>query len=97
MRSKADEFRETEQGLVESERELSLLDEVDSREEQLTHLEEALQLLNEEQRLCLELFYLQQKSYQEVSELTGYDMKQVKSYIQNGKRNLKIHLSKMSA
>ncbi|MCB0856062.1 MAG: sigma-70 family RNA polymerase sigma factor, partial [Bacteroidetes bacterium] len=97
LRSKADEFRETEQGLVESERELSLLDEVDSREEQLTHLEEALQLLNEEQRLCLELFYLQQKSYQEVSELTGYDMKQVKSYIQNGKRNLKIHLSKMSA
>ena len=97
LRHKADEFRETEQGIVESEREMSLLGEVDSREEKLSHLEEALKLLNEEQRRCLELFYLQQKSYQEVSDLTGFNMKQVKSYIQNGKRNLKKHLSKMSA
>ena len=97
LRHKADEFRETEQGLVESSGEDNLLGEVDSREEQLSQLEEALKLLNDEQRKCLELFYLQQKSYQEVSDITGYNMKQVKSYIQNGKRNLKKHLSKMSA
>ena len=97
IRHKADEFRETEQGSVESIDEDNLLGEVDSREAQLSQLEEALKLLNDEQRKCLELFYLQQKSYQEVAELTGYGMKQVKSYIQNGKRNLKKHLSKMSA
>jgi RNA polymerase sigma-70 factor (ECF subfamily) len=36
------------------------------------------------------LFYLEKKSYQEISEETGFSMMQVKSYIQNGKRNLKI-------
>jgi len=45
--------------------------------------------LKEEQRHCVELFYLKQKSYQEFAELTGFSFKQVKSYIQNGKRNLK--------
>jgi RNA polymerase sigma-70 factor (ECF subfamily) len=42
------------------------------------------------------LFYLQGKSYQEVAEATGYNLNQVKSYIQNGKRNLKIVLSRLS-
>lgn len=50
----------------------------------------ALEELGEEQRQCVTLFYLQKKSYQEVSDVTGYSMLQVKSYIQNGKRNLKI-------
>lgn len=49
--------------------------------------------LKKEQRICVELFYLQNKSYQEVSEITGYSMKEVKSYLQNGKRNLKIYLT----
>lgn len=53
-------------------------------------MEEALKELNPEQQQCVTLFYLQKKSYQEVSEQTGYSMLQVKSYIQNGKRNLKI-------
>ena len=50
----------------------------------------SLQELNAEQRQCVTLFYLEKKSYQEVSQLTGYSMLQVKSYIQNGKRNLKL-------
>lgn len=50
----------------------------------------ALEELGGEQRQCVTLFYLQKKSYQEVSDATGYSMLQVKSYIQNGKRNLKI-------
>jgi RNA polymerase sigma factor (sigma-70 family) len=57
-------------------------------------LKEALTALNEEQRKCVELFYLEEKSYKEVAELTGYSLVKVKSYIQNGKRNLKIRLSK---
>jgi RNA polymerase sigma factor (sigma-70 family) len=57
-------------------------------------LEEALIELNEEQRLCVTLFYLQKESYLQISERTGYSLLQVKSYIQNGKRNLKLLLLK---
>jgi RNA polymerase sigma-70 factor (ECF subfamily) len=53
-------------------------------------METALKELNPEQQQCVTLFYLQKKSYQEISDTTGYNMLQVKSYIQNGKRNLKI-------
>ena len=53
-------------------------------------LEEALKELGEEQRQCVILFYLKKNSYQQISEKTGYSQMQVKSYIQNGKRNLKI-------
>lgn len=54
----------------------------------------ALKELNPEQQQCVTLFYLQKKSYQEVSDETGYSMLQVKSYIQNGKRNLKLLIEK---
>lgn len=60
----------------------------------LSLMEEALQELNPEQRECVTLFYLQKKTYQEVSEATGFSMLQVKSYIQNGKRNLRILIEK---
>ncbi len=53
-------------------------------------MEESLAELNPEQQQCVTLFYLQKKSYQEVSQVTGYSLMQVKSHIQNGKRNLKI-------
>jgi RNA polymerase sigma factor (sigma-70 family) len=57
-------------------------------------LEEAIQELNEEQRQCVILFYLQKNSYTQIADKTGYSMMQVKSYIQNGKRNLKIVLER---
>lgn len=57
-------------------------------------LEESLQELSEEQRQCVILFFLKKNSYQQISEKTGYSPMQVKSYIQNGKRNLKILLDK---
>lgn len=53
-------------------------------------METALKELNPEQQQCVTLFYLQKKSYQEISKSTGYNLLQVKSYIQNGKRNLKL-------
>lgn len=61
-----------------------------TKEIQLTHMEECIKGLNDEQRLCVELFYLQEKSYNQVVEMTSFTMNNVKSYIQNGKRNLKI-------
>lgn len=63
-------------------------------DEALDIVEEALNELNPEQRQCVTLFYLKKKSYQEISNETGFSMLQVKSFIQNGKRNLKILVEK---
>jgi RNA polymerase sigma factor (sigma-70 family) len=60
----------------------------------LTAMEKALQELNGEQKTCVTLFYLQKKSYNEISEQTGLTLLQVKSHIQNGKRNLKLLVEK---
>lgn len=57
-------------------------------------MESSLKELNKEQQQCVTLFYLQKKSYAQISEETGFSMMQVKSYIQNGKRNLKILIEK---
>lgn len=57
-------------------------------------LQDALKELNEEQRQCVTLFYLKKKTYLQITEETSYSLLQVKSYIQNGKRNLKIILEK---
>lgn len=58
-------------------------------EENISKLESCIEELQNEQKQCIELFYLEKKSYKEVVSLTAYDLKKVKSYIQNGKRNLK--------
>ena len=62
------------------------------KEEKLQVLEQSIFELKNKQRECIELFFLKQKSYQEISKQTGYTENEVKSYIQNGKRNLKIIL-----
>jgi len=59
-------------------------------EQRLKNLEGAILMLSKEQRVCIELFYLKKRSYHEIVELTGNTFQQVKSHIQNGKRNLKI-------
>lgn len=60
----------------------------------LEQMNAALEELNPEQRTCVTLFYLQKLSYQQIIEQTGLTFTQVKSYIQNGKRNLKFILLK---
>ena len=75
-------------------------DETVSRQELLQNdqamnlMAEALTELNKEQQQCVTLFYLQKKSYLEISNETGFTMMQVKSYIQNGKRNLRLLIEK---
>jgi DNA-directed RNA polymerase specialized sigma24 family protein len=64
------------------------------KESLLTDLEEALQHLNQEQKTCVRKFYLEKKSYQSIASETGFNLLQVKSYIQNGKRNLRLLLEK---
>lgn len=68
----------------------------DSNEERLGSMEKCIEVLPAEQKDTIRLFYLEQKCYKEVSDITGYDLKKVKSYIQNGKRNLKICIEKNS-
>ncbi|MBN2812785.1 MAG: sigma-70 family RNA polymerase sigma factor [Bacteroidales bacterium] len=54
----------------------------------------AVDQLNHEQGTCIRLMYLENKSYRDISDITGFSMNEVKSHIQNGKRNLKNFLSK---
>lgn len=63
------------------------------KEKLISNLHENLARLKPQQRQCLDYFYLQKKSYAEISELTGFSLSQVKSYLQNGKRNLEIMLN----
>ena len=70
-----------------------LLDSKEDRlEQQIENLSAAIEHLNTEQKLCIDLFYLQKLSYKEIEEKTGFSFQQVKSHIQNGKRNLRIYL-----
>ncbi len=64
------------------------------KDQLLNKMSMALEQLNNEQKQCIILFYLEKRSYQEIAETTGFTLMQVKSYIQNGKRNLKILMEK---
>ena len=66
------------------------LEEEPEMEQNLTKLEKCVNELDGEQKQCVTLFFLQERCYKEITELTGFDLSKVKSYIQNGKRNLKI-------
>lgn len=66
------------------------------QEHTLGQLEEAMEHLNPEQKKSIELFYLKNQSYEQIITQTGYTFMQVKSYIQNGKRNLKMILLRKS-
>lgn len=77
---------------TESETAREEAEKTEYRENLLAH---AMLQLNDAQQRCLDLFYLQNKTYQDVSEETGFTLLQVKSHIQNGKRNLRIILQKM--
>ncbi len=63
-------------------------------EEQSLQLKAALNALSLEQKTCVEMFYLEKLSYHEIETRTGFSFSQVKSHIQNGKRNLRIILEK---
>lgn len=78
--------------VVETVPEVHQEDEWDEANRQA--LENCLSGLAEGQQQCVRLFYLEQKCYAEVAEITGYTLKAVKSHIQNGKRNLKICMEK---
>ena len=87
-------FQKYEIFCVENPEFFTLLTE---REAQFNKIESAMEALNEAQKTCIDLFYFQRKSYQQIAEITGYSIKQVKSNIQNGKLNLQKMLVKREA
>jgi RNA polymerase sigma-70 factor (ECF subfamily) len=82
--------------LVQSEESLHL-NGVLEREENFKQLEFCLSQLVNDQRRAIELFYLEGKCYNEITELTGIEWNKVRSYIQNGRRNLKICIETQKA
>lgn len=68
----------------------------DDTEEKLSIMAKCIEDLPSEQKLSINLFYMEQKCYKEVADQTGFELNKVKSYIQNGKRNLKICIEKNS-
>lgn len=88
-------FEKNAPEIVENE---GVLLQVDREHPHLSDLlPQALDQLEKRQRECIELFYLQELSYKEVSETLGYDLKAVKSYLQNGRRKLSIILRKLES
>ena len=67
-----------------------------NREEAYKALEQCIDKLADAQKQSIDLFYLKEKCYKEIAEITSFSLNEVKSYIQNGKRNLKICLEKKS-
>lgn len=80
---------------MESDEFLHLIGEDESAEEQLKALHDCLEKLMEPQRTCIICFFMEEMSYLDITEQTGFTLNNVKSYIQNGKRNLKICIKKL--
>jgi RNA polymerase sigma-70 factor (ECF subfamily) len=87
------EPKEITPGIMESAYILHLENEPEL-EQNLTKLEKCIEELGHEQKQCVRLFYLQEKCYKDVADETGFDLGKVKSFIQNGKRNLKLCMEK---
>ncbi|WP_241237957.1 RNA polymerase sigma factor [Pseudoflavitalea rhizosphaerae] len=94
LRSKNGKTTEIKETMVATPAEDSSMQNHLEKDRQLELMSESLDELSKEQKLCVTLFYLDKKSYQEIADQTGFSMMQVKSYIQNGKRNLKINMEK---
>jgi RNA polymerase sigma-70 factor (ECF subfamily) len=60
------------------------------KEQQLNLLEKVMEQLKPVQKECVHLFFIEQLSYEEIMNKTQLSFKEVKSHLQNGKRNLKI-------
>lgn len=90
---KGKNFEEISPFIMESDPEMHLQDGPEI-ETNLSKLEKCIETLGAEQKQCVQLFYLKQKCYKEITESTGFDLNKVKSHIQNGKRNLRLCMEK---
>ncbi len=79
--------------LMQSDEDLHLSGALE-KEENFLQLEKCMEQLMDEQRTTIELFYMQGKCYNEIAEETGLEWNKVRSFIQNGRRNLKLCMEK---
>lgn len=93
-KSKGVKLVDIEDHLLESEQKMGSQDDSKWVEADYQKLSSCIAALNQEQEVCIRLFYLEQKCYKDVASLTGYEPSKVKSYIQNGRRNLKVCMEK---
>jgi RNA polymerase sigma-70 factor (ECF subfamily) len=89
LRKKKWPVQELQEGFVHSVDNLHL-EEVNQKENRFNAMESCIETLPDNQKAAIQLFYLQEKCYQEIAELTGFALNMVKSHIQNGRRNLKL-------
>ncbi|SMG51645.1 RNA polymerase sigma-70 factor, ECF subfamily [Marivirga sericea] len=89
-RKRTDNFDYSDLELMENGQVLHHEENYTFQEDNLERLTACIAQLKMEQKLCVELFFLDKKSYQEITDSTSYELKKVKSYIQNAKRNLKL-------
>lgn len=76
--------------------EINHLDTVKEKEQNLNSMQFCIEQLPDEQKKSIQLFYLEEKCYKDISEITGTDINKVRSFIQNGRRNLKICMEKQA-
>ena len=91
-KKKSDTSQLIPEEIMDFTEEMHPIDKALLKEEEISALMQCVETLKDEQKQCIDLFYLKKKCYQEIAEKTGHAIKKVKSYIQNGKRNLKICL-----
>ena len=89
------ELKNTIKANVESTEE-GHLDTEEDKEIMVQYLANGMEALKDEQRMCVEMFYLKGMSYQQIADVTDFSLNEVKSYIQNGKRNLKNYITEKS-
>ncbi len=89
IRSKKGKFKEEIDALNMENQFILHPQEENELEENLDRLEECINRLMEQQQKCVRLFFLDEKCYKEITVVTGFDLNQVKSFIQNGKTKLK--------
>lgn len=69
-------------------------DDIRKEAEKEKVLQKCIEALPEKQRISICRFFMEDRSYKEIEEATGFSLKLIKSFIQNGKRNLKLCLEK---
>ncbi|MFQ3213560.1 MAG: RNA polymerase sigma factor (sigma-70 family) [Marivirga sp.] len=77
------------ESFMENQYHLHPINESIPEEDNIERLNVCIEQLKSTQKECVEMFYIEKKSYQEIVKITSYELKKVKSAIQNGKRNLK--------
>lgn len=91
------ELEHSNSTFMESSSSIHLINEDEKeKEKHLTQLTTCILELKMEQKKCIELFFMQEKCYQEIVDLTNFTLKNVKSFIQNGKRNLKLCMERLN-